>query len=30
MQPAEQPERQVPVQLGIDVGDPRILREPTT
>jgi hypothetical protein len=28
MQRAEQPEREVPVEIGSDCADPRIVREP--
>jgi hypothetical protein len=30
MQATEQPQRKVPDEIGSDVVDPRILREPTT
>jgi len=30
VQPTEQPQRKVPGEIGSDVADPRILREPTT
>jgi hypothetical protein len=30
VQAAEQPERVVPVEVGIEIADPRILREPAT
>jgi hypothetical protein len=30
VQPAEEPQRQVPDEIGSDVVDPRIFREPTT